>query len=42
MSEDVFSLPVEESLTEHISRRRLGGLPVVVVDHPKLRAAVAL
>ena len=42
MSEDVFSLPVQEGITEHISRRRLGDLSVVVVDHPKARAAVAL
>ena len=42
MSEDVFSLPVQEGLTEHISRRRLGELPVIVVDHPVARAAVAL
>ncbi|MEY9929887.1 glucose-6-phosphate 1-epimerase [Catenulispora sp. GP43] len=42
MSEDVFSLPVDEELGAHVSRRRLGGLPVIVVDHPRSRAAVAL
>jgi glucose-6-phosphate 1-epimerase len=42
MSEDVFSLPVQEELSAHISRRQLGGLAVIVVDHPRLRAAVAL
>jgi glucose-6-phosphate 1-epimerase len=41
MSEDVFALPVLEQLSAHISARRLGGLPVIVVDHPRVRAAVA-
>lgn len=42
MSEDVFSLPVLEQLTAHVSRRRAGELPVIVVDHPVVRAAAAL
>lgn len=42
MHEQIFELPVVEPKTEHVSLRRLGGLAVVVVDHPRVRAAVAL
>ena len=43
MSLDVFSLPVVEQLTAHISRRQVGDeSPVIVVDHPRVRAAAAL
>ena len=42
MSEDVFALPVLEQLSAYVSVRRLGELAVVVVDHPRVRAAVAL
>lgn len=42
MSEDVFSLPVQEELSAHVSRRQMGGLAVIVVEHPRSRAAVAL
>jgi glucose-6-phosphate 1-epimerase len=42
MNEDVFALPVQEQLSAHVSVRRIGGLAVVVVDHPRVRAAVAL
>lgn len=41
MNEDLFALPVVERLSAHISVRRLGKLAVVVVDHPRVRAAVA-
>lgn len=43
MSLDVFSLPILEELTAHISRRQVGDeSPVIVVDHPQVRAAAAL
>lgn len=43
MSVDAFSLPVLKELTAHISRRQVGDeSPVIVVDHPRVRAAVAL
>ncbi|MQY07961.1 D-hexose-6-phosphate mutarotase [Actinomadura macrotermitis] len=40
--EDLFSLPVTEQLSSTISRRRIGRLPLVVIDHPRVRAAVTL
>ena len=43
MNLDVFSLPMLEELTAHISRRQVGEeSPVIVVSHPQVRAAVAL
>lgn len=42
MNEDVFELPVVEQLSAHVSERLAGELPVIVVDHPRVRAAVAL
>ncbi|MFE2870599.1 D-hexose-6-phosphate mutarotase [Embleya sp. NPDC059259] len=42
MPEDVFALPVLRRLDDHLSLRRLGELEVVVVDHPRVRAALAL
>lgn len=42
MNEDVFALPVHERLCAHVSVRQIGELAVVVVDHPRVRAAVAL
>ncbi len=42
MSEDVFALPVLEQLSAHVSVRRIGELAVAVVEHPRVRAAVAL
>ena len=42
MSVDVFSLPVLEELTAHISRRQVGDeSPVIVVDHPRVRDAIS-
>lgn len=38
----LFALPVDEQLTGHISRRRKGELEIVVVDHPAVKAAIAL
>ena len=42
MNEGVFGLAVQERLTASVSRRLLGGLPVIVVEHPVVSAAVAL
>lgn len=42
MNEDVFDLPVVTRLSEHVSERLAGELPVIVVDHPRVRGAVAL
>ena len=42
MNEDVFDLPVLEKLSAHVTARRIGELPLIVVDHPRVRAAVAL
>ncbi|HWG28513.1 D-hexose-6-phosphate mutarotase [Actinospica sp.] len=41
MNEDVLGLPVLDQLSEHVSVRRIGELPLIVVDHPRVRAAVA-
>ncbi|WP_075181942.1 D-hexose-6-phosphate mutarotase [Pantoea sp. 1.19] len=42
MHDDLFSLPVDEQLTPYITRRRAGELPILVIAHPRVRAAVAL
>lgn len=42
VNEHVFSLPVQEDLSTHVSLRLLGELAVIVVDHPRVRAAAAL
>ncbi|HET9172989.1 MAG TPA: D-hexose-6-phosphate mutarotase [Actinospica sp.] len=42
MNQGVFDLPVLRRLSEHVSERLAGELPVIVVDHPVCRAAVAL
>ncbi|MFJ6480543.1 MULTISPECIES: D-hexose-6-phosphate mutarotase [unclassified Streptomyces] len=42
MLEKIFALPVDEALAGTVSLRRLGGLPLLVVDHPRARAAVCL
>ena len=42
LSEKIFTLPVQERITPYISQRQIGELPVVVVNHPKVRAAVTL
>ena len=42
MHEGVFELPVLKRLSEHVSERLAGELPVIVVDHAQVRAAVAL
>lgn len=40
--EKIFTLPVTEQITPFISQRQLDELPVVVVSHPKVRAAITL
>ncbi|VXC84743.1 conserved hypothetical protein [Enterobacterales bacterium 8AC] len=40
--EKIFTLPVTEQITPFISQRQLDELPVVVVTHPKVRAAISL
>lgn len=40
--EKIFTLPVTEQITPFISQRQLDELPVVVVTHPKVRAAITL
>lgn len=42
MSDPIFDLPVKQTLAEHITLRQLDELPLVVVDHPKVRAAITL
>ncbi|WP_099350429.1 D-hexose-6-phosphate mutarotase [Erwinia amylovora] len=42
MNEKIFSLPVLNQLTPYLSQRQMGELPVMVITHPKVRAAVAL
>lgn len=42
MNEKLFSLPVVDQISPYLSLRQTGELPVVVVVHPKVRAAVTL
>jgi glucose-6-phosphate 1-epimerase len=42
MNDKIFTLPVTEQISPYISQRQLDELGVVVVSHPKVRAAVAL
>ncbi|MYW02841.1 D-hexose-6-phosphate mutarotase [Streptomyces sp. SID3343] len=42
MSEKMFTLPVVRQLHPCVSLRSLDGIPVVVVEHPRARAAVSL
>ncbi|MEN5015310.1 D-hexose-6-phosphate mutarotase [Erwinia sp. Eh17-17] len=42
MNEKLFSLPVINQISPYLSQRQIGELPVVVVAHPKVRAAVTL
>lgn len=42
MQDMLFSLPVVEQLTPYLSRRQAGDLPVLVINHPRTRAAIAL
>lgn len=42
MTEKLFTLPVESQITPYLSQRTQGELPLLVINHPKVRAAVAL
>lgn len=42
MHNSVFALPVKEQLSSSISLRQLDELPVIVIDHPRVKAAVTL
>lgn len=42
MNEKIFTLPVTEQVSPSISLRQLDELPVVVISHPKTRAAITL
>lgn len=42
MHEQLFALPVVNQITPYLSQRHIGELPVIVVSHPKVRAAVTL
>ena len=42
MINKIFALPVIEQLTPVLSRRQLDDLELIVVDHPQVKASVAL
>lgn len=42
MSDNFFCLPVEQQLTTHLSLCQLDELPILVINHPDFRAAIAL
>ncbi|RWR03771.1 glucose-6-phosphate 1-epimerase [[Pantoea] beijingensis] len=42
MNEKLFSLPVIHQITPYLSQRQIGDLPVIVVNHPKVKAAITL
>ncbi|MFS2225607.1 D-hexose-6-phosphate mutarotase [Pantoea sp. B65] len=42
MNEKLFTLPVVNQVTPYISLRQIDQLPVIVISHPKVRAAVTL
>ena len=42
MTEKLFTLPVLKQITPAISQRQIDELPVLVITHPKLRAAITL
>lgn len=42
MITQIFNLPVQETLTPTVTRRQMGELDILVLDHPTVRAAVAL
>ncbi|WP_413732844.1 D-hexose-6-phosphate mutarotase [Sodalis sp. RH20] len=42
MHNSVFALPVKEQLSSSISLRQMDELPVIVIDHPRVKAAVTL
>ncbi|MGC6386978.1 D-hexose-6-phosphate mutarotase [Ewingella sp. S1.OA.A_B6] len=42
MTAQLFTLPVLKTITPVISQRQIDELPVLVIDHPKVRAAITL
>ncbi|PIJ51632.1 D-hexose-6-phosphate mutarotase [Erwinia sp. OLTSP20] len=42
MTDKLFSLPIDQQLSPYISQRHQGEQPVLVINHPRVRAAVAL
>ncbi|WP_440136419.1 aldose epimerase family protein, partial [Escherichia coli] len=42
MINKIFALPVIEQLSPAFSRRKLDDLELIVVDHPQVKASVAL
>ncbi|MFC3395672.1 D-hexose-6-phosphate mutarotase [Brenneria rubrifaciens] len=42
MTDKIFNLPIIKQITPTISQRQLEQLPVIVVEHPRMRAAIAL
>ncbi|MBN3253565.1 D-hexose-6-phosphate mutarotase [Pectobacterium brasiliense] len=42
MHNTMFSLPVTKQISATLTQRQLDQLPIIVVDHPEVRAAVAL
>lgn len=42
MNQKIFALPINQQLTPFISLRQLDELPIIVIIHPKVRAAISL
>lgn len=42
MNDKCFSLPIKSEISSTLSQRQVDQLPVIVVDHPQVRAAVTL
>ena len=42
MHNSLFNLPVVTQITPYLSQRQMGELPILVISHPKVRAAIAL
>ncbi|MFD8984598.1 D-hexose-6-phosphate mutarotase [Streptomyces sp. NPDC059564] len=42
MNENLFALPVLDQPAPSVTRRRIGEIPILVVDHPRVRGAVSL
>jgi len=38
----LFSLPVKETISSYITLRQLDEIPVIIISHPKVSAAVSL
>lgn len=42
IQDTLYALPVVNQITPYLSQRQMGELPIVVISHPKVRAAIAL